>query len=92
MDQTIAGIIAGRTRKEWEAVFDELDACVTPVLTPDEAAVYPHAKARKIFDKVADVMQPMPAPRFSRTPSKISGPPPSADTPLDQIMSEWCDR
>ncbi|MBB36323.1 MAG: carnitine dehydratase [Hirschia sp.] len=92
MKKTIAGIIAGRTRKEWEAVFDELDACVTPVLTPDEAAVYPHAKARKIFDKVADVMQPMPAPRFSRTPSKISGPPPSADTPLDQIMSEWCDR
>ncbi|WP_254557955.1 CoA transferase, partial [Salmonella enterica] len=58
-------IFAGRTRDEWVAVFAGRDACVTPVLSPDEAAEHPQAQARGMFGRPGGVLQPMPAPRFS---------------------------
>ncbi len=36
LKELFAATIAGRTRGEWEAVFDGLEACVTPVLHPRE--------------------------------------------------------
>jgi alpha-methylacyl-CoA racemase len=36
MRTTFATVFAGRTRREWEAVFDGTDACATPVLGYDE--------------------------------------------------------
>jgi alpha-methylacyl-CoA racemase len=59
-----------RSRAEWTEVFADLDACVTPVLSPWEAADHPHNTARKSFVEIDGVVQPAPAPRFSRsTPS-----------------------
>ncbi|RNL81120.1 CaiB/BaiF CoA transferase family protein [Nocardioides marmorisolisilvae] len=58
-----------RSRDEWTAHFDGSDACVTPVLTPWEAHLHPHAVARASFVEVDGVVQPAPAPRFSRTPA-----------------------
>lgn len=37
MTKKIAAIVAGKTLDEWITIFDGTDACVTPVLTPDEA-------------------------------------------------------
>jgi alpha-methylacyl-CoA racemase len=73
MKVEFARIFKGKTRADWEKVFDGTDACVTPVLTPDEAAVYPHMQSRAAFGEVAGVVQPMPAPRFSRTPGVGGG-------------------
>ncbi len=58
---------ATRTRDEWTAVFADVDACVTPVLSPWEAHAHPHHIARRSFIEVDGVIQPAPAPRFSRT-------------------------
>jgi alpha-methylacyl-CoA racemase len=58
-----------RPRDEWTAHFDGSDACVTPVLSPWEAHRHPHAVARSSFVEVDGVLQPAPAPRFSRTPA-----------------------
>jgi alpha-methylacyl-CoA racemase len=64
-----AAIFATRSRDEWVAHFAS-EACVSPVLTFDEAAAHPHNAARGTFADGA----PAPAPRFSRTPA----PPPKA--------------
>src|SRR6266567_2958983 len=71
-----------RTRAQWAAVFEGTDACVAPVLTPGEAPGHPHNAARGTFADVGGVVQPAPAPRFSRTPSHTPTPPgaPGADT------------
>ncbi len=58
-----------RSRDEWTAVFDGTDACVTPVLSLDEAPEHPHLAARANFLRIDGIQQPAPAPRFSRTPA-----------------------
>jgi len=65
----IAGRIAEKTRDEWCAIFDRSDACVAPVLSFAEAKEHPHLRARGTFVEIDGVVQPAPAPRFSRTPS-----------------------
>ena len=57
-----------RSRAEWSAVFDGSDACATPVLSPWEAHQHPHNRARDTYVTVGGMVQPAPAPRFSRTP------------------------
>jgi alpha-methylacyl-CoA racemase len=56
-----------KTRDEWTAQFADSDACVTPVLTPWEAHLHPHNVARNSFVEIDGIVQPAPAPRFSRT-------------------------
>ena len=58
---------AGRTRDEWAELFADSDACVTPVLSPWEAPEHPHHQARGSFVELGGVVQPAPAPRFSRS-------------------------
>ena len=62
--------IAGKTRSEWETVFAESDACVAPVLSFGEVEAHPHNKARTTFHRRDGVLQPGPAPRYSRTPMR----------------------
>lgn len=69
--ERVADRIRTRTRDEWCAAFEGLDACVAPALAPDEAPSHPHAVARDAFVRDGDGLpQPAPAPRFSRTPSE----------------------
>ncbi|HVB92545.1 MAG TPA: CaiB/BaiF CoA-transferase family protein [Acidimicrobiales bacterium] len=82
MKKRFAEVFLTRTRDEWATTFDGTDACVAPVLSPWEAHEHPHNVARKTFVEVDGVVQPGPAPRFSRTPAAVSRPPspPGADT------------
>ncbi|HEY4613832.1 MAG TPA: CaiB/BaiF CoA-transferase family protein [Citricoccus sp.] len=64
-----------RTRDEWDAVFRERDACVSPVLSLEEAPHHPHLRARGTFVERDGAYEPAPAPRFSRTPSTLPAPP-----------------
>ena len=58
-----------RTQAEWCQIFDDVDACVTPVLTMDEAVRHPHNVAQKSFmTDGSGPAQAIPAPRLSRTP------------------------
>ncbi|QQN75320.1 CaiB/BaiF CoA-transferase family protein [Croceicoccus sp. YJ47] len=89
MRERFAEIFKSRTRAEWESIFADLDACATPVLTPDEAIAHPHSMARGSFGKIAGVPQPMPAPRFSRTPGAVQAPPTDVETDVAQILRDW---
>jgi alpha-methylacyl-CoA racemase len=53
--QKVAARVRQKTRREWEAVFAEVDACVTPVLTPAEALALPHHHARGLVHKRGNV-------------------------------------
>ena len=47
------------------------DACFAGIVSLEEAPDHPHNAARQSFVTLDGVVQPAPAPRFSRTPSKI---------------------
>lgn len=64
----LAAAIARHTRDELDALFEGIDACVTPVLSLEEAMRHPHNVARKVFIDVDGTRHNAPAPRFSRTP------------------------
>jgi alpha-methylacyl-CoA racemase len=82
-------IFASRTREEWGAVFDGTDACVAPVLSLADAPKHPHNVARQTFIEVDGIVQPAPAPRFSRTPSQVSSPPSPAGSHTRAALHDW---
>jgi alpha-methylacyl-CoA racemase len=84
----LEAVFRTRTRDEWCDIFAGSDACVAPVLTLSEAPNHPHLKARETFVAIDEVMQPAPAPRFSRTPSRIR-PKPQELLSLDDALSTW---
>ena len=85
----VAEAVARRTRDEWAAVFEPLDACVAPVLTLGEAAEHPHLRARGTLVERDGVVQPAPSPRLSRTPGAISGPPAAPGEHTRAALREW---
>lgn len=56
-----------RTRAEWCELLEHTDACFAPVLSMDEAPLHPHNQQRETFVSVEGIVQPAPAPRYSRT-------------------------
>jgi alpha-methylacyl-CoA racemase len=80
MKARFTALFESRTRDAWCALLEGTDACVAPVLDMDEAPQHPHNRERGTFIEVGGVMQPAPAPRFSRsTPERPRAPTPGAD-------------
>ncbi|SFC13218.1 alpha-methylacyl-CoA racemase [Nocardioides terrae] len=78
MRETLAATFATRTMAEWAETFEGTDSCVAPVLTLIEAAEHPHLAARGTLVEHEGLLQPAPAPRFSRTPPTLGAPPAAA--------------
>ncbi|MBI5439697.1 MAG: CoA transferase [Deltaproteobacteria bacterium] len=87
--ERLATVFRSKTRQEWCDLLYGTDACFAPVLDLDEAPEDPHNRARAVFVEVAGVVQPAPAPRFSRTPSRIQGPPPRAGEHTEAVLREF---
>jgi alpha-methylacyl-CoA racemase len=88
--ELIAARFKERTRDEWSAVFDGTDACVAPILRMSEAPDHPHIKAREVFVEHEGLVQPQPAPRFSRTAATLSLPPaPGAGAHTREALAAW---
>jgi alpha-methylacyl-CoA racemase len=81
-------VFAGRDRDHWAKVFADSDACVTPVLAFGEVHTEPHITERNTFYQVNGGLQPMPAPRFSRTVSDTPRPAALA-TDIEAVLKEW---
>ena len=86
--RALAQVFSTKPRDEWTAVFDGADACVAPVLTLTEAASHPHMASRATFVESFGTSQPAPAPRFSRTPGAVAGPPVLPGQHTDAILTE----
>jgi alpha-methylacyl-CoA racemase len=84
----LAEVFKTRTRAEWCSLLEGTDACFAPVLDWDEAPQHPHNVARGTFVTVDGVVQPAPAPRFSRTPPS---PPRAASASGDEhaVLRDW---
>ncbi len=67
--ETIGAVFRSKTMQHWAEVFAGTDACVTPVLTYEEALTHSHLVSRQAFTSIDGVDQPNPAPRFSQTPA-----------------------
>lgn len=78
--ERLAALFKTRARDEWCCLLEGTDACFAPVLTTDEAPHHLHNKARGTYIEIDGIVQPAPAPRFSRTipdvpmPPQLSGP------------------
>jgi alpha-methylacyl-CoA racemase len=89
MKARVAALVRTRTRDEWCALLEGTDACFAPVLDPGEAPGHPHHRARGTFTEVAGVVQPAPAPRFSRTAPEIAGRPPAPGEHTASALADW---
>jgi alpha-methylacyl-CoA racemase len=89
MKERLAAIIKTKSRDEWCRLLEHSEACVAPVLGLGEAPQHPHNAYRGTFTEVAGVVQPAPAPRFSRTPGAIGRPPPPAGQDTCAVLADW---
>ena len=89
MREMLTEKFATKTRDEWAAVFDGVDACVAPVRWLSEAKSDPHLVARGTLVEMGGVTNPAPAPRFSRTPGRIAGPPKHPGTDTVAALTDW---
>ncbi len=87
--ERIKGVVREKTRDEWCALLEGTDVCFAPVLSLTEAPAHPHNRERETFVEVDGIMQPAPAPRFSRTPGAVRRPPSAAGQHTDEALGEW---
>jgi len=71
LHKKMEAVFKTRTREEWRRLLEGTDACFAPVLTLAEAPQHPHLAQRRTFVEVDGIVQPGPAPRFSRTPAAL---------------------
>ncbi|MBX3477850.1 MAG: CoA transferase [Brevundimonas sp.] len=81
-----AAVFATRDRDDWADRFAGTEACVTPVLTFEEAAAHPHNRTRQTHAR-AGIVQPAPAPRFDGQVVPVS--PERPRLTLDQALERW---
>lgn len=86
--ERFAILFKSRPRDEWVELLGKSDACFSPVLDWNEAPLHPHNVARGTFSARDGLVQPNPAPRFSRTPGAIAGPPVRYGEHGDAILGE----
>jgi alpha-methylacyl-CoA racemase len=78
-----------KTRDEWCEIMETTDVCFAPVLSMEEAPRHPHNVERATFVERDGVVQPAPAPRFSRTEPEIQRPPAFAGQHTDEALADW---
>jgi alpha-methylacyl-CoA racemase len=79
-----------KTQAEWVQIFEGTDACVAGIIPISEASEHPHLKARETFVERDGLVQPQPAPRFSRTKPTLTTPPPAtAGEQTREALTAW---
>jgi crotonobetainyl-CoA:carnitine CoA-transferase CaiB-like acyl-CoA transferase len=76
-----------RTRPEWCELLEGSDSCFAPVLSMAEAPRHEHLRSRDTFIEVDGVVQPAPAPRFSRTVPSMPTAPEAPDP--ERALAGW---
>jgi alpha-methylacyl-CoA racemase len=89
LSERMAEVFKGRTRAQWVELLEGTDVCFAPVLDFSEAPQHPHIKERQTYVEAFGMMQPAPAPRFSRTPGEISSPPCAPGQHSREVLAEW---
>ena len=85
----LAALFKTKTRDEWVTLLEGTDACFAPVLEMSEAPHHPHNEARETFVNRDGHWQPNAAPRFSRTPTEVRGPPVHPGKHTREALADW---
>jgi alpha-methylacyl-CoA racemase len=72
MKEKLEAVFRQKTQAEWCDLMEGTDVCFAPVISFTEAPHHPANVARQTYIEVDGVTQPAPAPRFSRTPARVS--------------------
>jgi alpha-methylacyl-CoA racemase len=78
-----------KTQAEWAEIFAGTDACCAPVLPLSEAARHPHLEARGTYVDRDGLVQPAPAPRFSRTGPTLGAGPSVPGGQTREALTAW---
>ena len=89
LKERLAAVFRTKTRDQWNDIMEGTDVCYAPVLRMSEAARHPHNVARETFIDVGGVMQPAPAPRYSRTTADVPTPPAHAGQHTSAVLADW---
>ena len=89
LKRRVAEVMRTKTREEWCRIMEGSDVSFGPVLTLAEAPKHRHNVARQTFIEVGGVVQPAPAPRFSRTQNDAPRPPAIPGENGAEILSDW---
>ena len=84
-----ADIFATRTRAQWVDIMRGKDACLSPVLTIDEAWEAPQMAGRQTFVEMDGLTYPAPAPRLSRTPGAHRNRAPEPGAHNAAVFADW---
>ncbi len=82
-------VFKSKTRDEWCEIMEGTDVCFAPVLDFVEAQSHPHNVARSTYIDLDGIKQPAPAPRFSRTPSKVRFGSRAAGEDTEDVFKDW---
>jgi alpha-methylacyl-CoA racemase len=89
MRERFASVFRTRTRDEWTDLAAGRDACLSPVLSIDEAPEHPQMRARKVYSAFDGLRHPSPAPRFDRTPASLDRATPSPGQNSREALADW---
>ena len=89
LKQKLADVFKTKSRAEWTEIMGDTDICFAPVMAMDEVLDHPHIAARETFVTADDVLQPAPAPRFSRTTPEIQSSPAFAGEHNEEVLAAW---
>jgi len=89
MREKVAAVFRAKTRDQWCELMEGTDICFAPVLDLAEAPAHPHNRARDTFVEFDGVLQPAPAPRFSRTQGGIQSSAAKVGEHSEQVLADW---
>ncbi|MDO9488069.1 MAG: CaiB/BaiF CoA-transferase family protein [Sphingomonadaceae bacterium] len=87
LKEKLTELFKSKTRDEWCGLMEHSDVCFAPVLSMAEAPDHPHNATRGTFGTVAGTIQPMPAPRYSGTPTAHPFATPAAGSDGDTLLA-----
>ncbi|MFV3371294.1 CaiB/BaiF CoA transferase family protein [Pseudomonas sp. NY15435] len=88
LKEKLSALFRQRNRQQWCELLEGTDACFAPVLDWAEAAEHPHNRERGTYLELDGVLQPAPAPRFSRTPAATPTTA-SGDSQSAAVLRDW---
>ena len=89
LKQRLESVFLTKTQQQWCELMEGTDVCFAPVLDFLEAQEHPHNLARKTYIDVDGMMQPAPAPRFSRTESEVQFGARANGEDTNAVLEDW---
>ena len=82
----LAAVVLSKTQQQWCDLLEGTDVCFAPVLDLLEAPNHHHMQSRKAYLKLNGMVQPAPAPKFSRTVSEVKQ---ATQSSISSILEQW---